>query len=181
MHTMNAIATIDQTGRPLPPSIIGFNVNGQTLSTLDTLKHVASNITVKGLWKVGAATGIAAAATAVRGAHLAIAEIEDSRAQLQARVDLLTRQRNDAVNRAAAAEARASRKIQRWTDAERAHLATFFAAPKHKPYALIAADMAGTFGRAFTAASVGAQARKLGLVTKAPAKPAKAASKGMRR
>jgi hypothetical protein len=181
MHTMNAIATIDQTGRPLPPSIIGFNVNGQTLSTLDTLKHVASNITVKGLWKVGAATVIAAGATAVRGANVALAEVEDSRAQLQGRVEMLQKRNSALTTALVAAETKASRKIQRWTDAERAHLATFFAAPKHKPYAVIAADMADRFGRAFTAASVGAQARKLGLVTKAPAKPAKAASKARKR
>ena len=171
---MNAIATIDQTGRPMPPSIIGFNVNGQTLSTLDTLKHVASNITVKGLWKVGAATVIAAGATAVRGANVALAEVEDSRAQLQGRVEMLTRQRSEAIDRAVAAETKASRKPARWSAAECALLIELRAS------GLSYAKVAEALNTGRTAGAVGAKWRALaGKVATAPevlAKAPKAAS-----
>jgi hypothetical protein len=154
MHTMNAIATIDQTGRPLPPSIIGFNVNGQTLSTLDTLKHVASNITVKGLWKVGAATVIAAGATAVRGANVALAEVEDSRAQLQGRVEMLQK-RNIALTTALVAAETKACKPARWSAAECALLLELRAT------GLSYARIAERLGTGRSAGAVGAKARAL--------------------
>jgi hypothetical protein len=118
----------------------------------DTLKHVASNITVRELWKVGVATAIAGAATAVRGAHLAIiVEIEDSRKQLQARVDLLTSQRNEAVNRAAAAESKA-RKPVRWSVAECALLLEL------RVGSMAYASIAEALGTGRTASAVGAKA-----------------------
>ena len=169
-----SLATIDQ---PLPPpAILGWNYQGRVVGAGELAR-----ITWKGIFKASAATVVAAGSTAVRGANLAIAEIETTRGQLQGQIDLLTRQRNDAVNRAAAAEAKASRKAQRWSDAEKAHLATFFTGAKHKPYAAIAANMADTFGRTFTAASVGSQARKLGLVAKPALKVSKAPSKSRKR
>jgi hypothetical protein len=169
---MNAIATIDP--RPLPPSIIGFNVNGQTLSTLDTLKHVASNITVKGLWKVGAATAIAAGATAVRGANVALSEIEYSRAQMAEHLALMQAQRDDAVRRAADAEAKA-RKPSRWSAAECDMLTELRASGLS--YARIAAEL----GTGRTAAAVGAKARALAGKVAAPAKAAKAARASRKR
>ena len=91
---------------------------------------------------------------------------------------LLQRRNSDL---AAALAATKPKRAPRWTAAERAQLAGHFTGPKHATYAVIAAGMAETFGRSFTAAAVGAQARKLGLVTKpapkatkAPGKPGKA-------
>jgi hypothetical protein len=77
-------------------------------------------------------------------------------------------------------KAKAAKRSQRWSTAERAFLADAIASAANRArpgYAAIAGRMAETFGRAFTAASVGAQARKLGLVAKAAPKATKAPSK----
>jgi uncharacterized membrane protein (DUF2068 family) len=167
---MNTIVTtIDQSGAPMPPAIIGFRVGGQTLGVADTLRHVAANITVKGLWKVGAATAIAGVATAIQ-------EIQVTRGQLQGQVDLLTRQRNEAVARAAYVEdqlhkAKASKKATRWTPAEIATLTELRAA------GMAYGKIAEALGTCRTAAAVGAKARSLAAKADAPAKAAKPATK----
>ncbi len=176
---MSTALTITETGEPVTvPSIIGFRVGNQTLGVLDTLRHVSGRITWSGLLKTSAATGIAAAATAIKAGHVALSEIEYSRSQMATHLALMQAQRDDAVNRAAIAEAKISRKVQRWSAAERDTLTRLRAGGM--TYAKIAAAMSDEFGRAFTASSVGAQARKLGLVTPAKAKAAKPVSKRRR-
>jgi hypothetical protein len=171
---MSTALTITETGAQVAPSIIGFRLADDRVVGFREL----GKITWKGLLKTGIATGIAGAATAVRGANVALAEIEYSRSQMQTHLAKMRAQRDDAVNRAAVAEAKISRKVQRWSPTEKAYLAEFFTGPaKHQPYAQIADAMVAEFSRPFTAASVGAQARKLGLVTKAAPKPAKPVSK----
>jgi hypothetical protein len=160
---------ITETGAPIAPSIIGFNVGGRVVGVGEL-----GRITWRGLLKTGAATAIAAGATAVRGAHLAIAEIEDSRAQLQARVDMLTRQRSEAIDRAVAAEAKA-RKPARWSAAECDLLLELRASGLS--YAKIAVEL--NTGR--SAAAVGAKARALAGKVAAPAKVAKPAKTSRKR
>ena len=175
---MNPI-TITETGQAIAPGIIGFRVGNETLGVRDTLRHVAGKITFSGLLKASAATGIAAAATAVRGANAALAEIEYSRSQMQTHLAKMQAQRDDAVRRAADAEAKISRKVQRWSAGERDMLTRLRAAGM--TYPKIAAAMSDEFGRAFTASSVGAQARKLALATPAKPKAVKPASKARTR
>jgi hypothetical protein len=168
---MNKNLTIDQSGQVVAPSVIGFRLADDRVVGLREL----GKITWKGLFKTGIATGIAATATAVRGANVALDEIQYSRAQMIEHLALMQRQRDDAVNRAAIAEAKAARKVQRWSNAEKTFLATFFSGPvKHPTYAVIATAMVAEFGRSFTAATVGAQARRLGLVVKVKSAPTKA-------
>jgi hypothetical protein len=188
-----SLATIDQPKKRSP--IIGFNTAGGGVVGLGGISQLAlrnvtrrDDITWGGIAKVSAATlaagavvGVRAASLAVDAGKLAVDSAGFSREQMLEKLALMQAQRDAAVRRAVEAEARASRKATRWSDAERARLATFFTEAKHKPYAAIAADMAATFGRAFTAASVGSQARKLGLVAKAPARPTKAAQPPRRR
>jgi hypothetical protein len=161
---MNAI-TITEAGAPVAPSVIGFRLADDRVVGFREL----GRITWRGLLKTGIATTIAAGATAVRGAHLAIEEISDTRAQLQARVDLLTRQRNEAVNRAAAAEAKA-RKPTRWSAAERDLLLELRATGMS--YAKIAVEL----GTGRTASAVGAKARALAAKASAPAPTRKPSS-----
>ena len=107
---------------------------------------------------------------------MALAEVEYSRVQMAGDLAKMKLQRDDAVQRAAIAEAKAARKVQRWTTEEKRYLTTFFSGPvKHPTYAVIAAAMVAEFGRSFTAATVGAQARRLGLVVKVKPAPTKAA------
>jgi serine/threonine-protein kinase RIO1 len=173
---MQELITIDHV--PPPPSVIGWNYHGRIVGVGDLAK-----ITWRGLLKTGIATGIATAATAVRGANVALAEIEYSRSQMAGHLAVMQAQRDAAVTRAdimlraqaAIAEAKASRKVQRWSTAERDKLTRLRATGM--TYPKIAAAMSDEFGRAFTASSVGAQARKLALATPAKSKAAKPASK----
>ena len=116
---MNAL-TITQDGAPVAPGVIGFRLSDDRVVGFRDL----AKITWSGLLKASAATGIAGAATAVKGAHVALSEIEYSRSQMQAHLALMQAQRDDAVNRAAVAEAKAAKRSVRWTGAERAHLAS---------------------------------------------------------
>jgi hypothetical protein len=169
---------ITHTDVPVAPSLIGFNVGGQTLSVRDTLKHMAANITIPGLWKVGCATAIAGAATSIKAAHVALSEIEDSRSQLQARVETLQRRNSEMASALSEAQAK-TRKPTRWTQAERAALAEELVAhPGPRPgYRAIAGRMSERFNRTFSADAVGAQARKLRAAPSEPASTTKAPSK----
>jgi len=167
---MNAL-TITQTGTPVAPSVIGFRLADDRVVGFRDL----AKITWSGLLKASAATGIAAAATAVRGAHVALAEIEDSRAQLKARVETLQQRNSDLATALIEAQTPA---------AERAFLADAIASaanPARPGYAAIAGRLAAEFNRPFTAATVGSQARKHGMVAHAPAKAAKPARKSRKR
>jgi len=151
------------TTAPLPPSVIGWNYQGRVVGFREL-----GRVTWNGIFKASAATVVAAGATAVRGAHLAIAEIETTRGQLKGQAETYKRQRDEAVNRAAYVEellhqAKASRKAPRWTDAERAFLAGELAQrdAKRPGYQAIATLMTETFGRKFTAATIGTHARAL--------------------
>jgi hypothetical protein len=110
---------------------------------------------------------------------VALSEIEYSRSQMATHLAKMQAQRDDAVNRAAIAEAKISRKVQRWSAGERDMLTRLRAGGM--TYPKIAAAMSDEFARTFTAASVGAQARKLALATPAKAKAAKPVSKARRR
>ena len=165
---MNAL-TITQTGKPIAPSVIGFNVGGRVVGVGEL-----GRITWKGLLKTGIATAIAAGATAIRGANVALAEIECSRTQMQAHLATMQAQRDDAVNRAAAAEAKA-RKPARWCAAECDLLIELRAGGMS--YKLIAEHL----GTGRTAAAVGAKARALASKATAPAPVAKPATKARKR
>jgi hypothetical protein len=157
--------TILQNGAPIAPSVIGFNVGGRVVSVGEL-----GRITWRGLLKTGAATAIAAGATAVRGANLAIAEIEYSRAQMQATLATMQAQRDDAVRRAAAAETKA-RKPARWSAAERDLLLELRAG------GMAYGKIAVALGTGRSAAAVGAKWRALAAKASAPAPVAKPASK----
>lgn len=176
---MNAL-TITQTGTPVAPSVIGFRLADDRVVGFRDL----AKITWSGLLKASAATGIAAAATAVRGAHVALAEIEDSRAQLKARVETLQQRNSDLATALIEAQTQPARKrAPRWTAAERAFLADAIASaanPARPGYAAIAWRLAAEFNRPFTAASLSAQARKHGMVPPVPAQGTKAPGKPMK-
>ena len=166
---MNAL-TITQTGTPVAPSVIGFRLADDRVVGFRDL----AKITWSGLLKASAATGIAAAATAVRGAHVALAEIEDSRAQLKARVETLQQRNSDLATALIEAQTPA---------AERAFLADAIASaanPARPGYAAIAGRLAAEFNRPFTAASLSAQARKHGMVPPVPAQGTKAPGQPMK-
>jgi len=116
---------------------------------------------------------------------VALAEIEDSRAQLKARVETLQQRNSDLATALIEAQTQPARKrAPRWTAAERAFLADAIASaanPARPGYAAIAGRLAAEFNRPFTAATVGSQARKHGMVAHAPAKAAKPARKSRKR
>ena len=173
-------ATIDQTGHAIAPSLIGFNVDGHVVGVRDAIRHMAGKISWNGLLKAGAATGIAAAATAVKAGYLALDEIQYSRGQMAGDLVKMQVQRDGAVNRAAHAEARLAEKVRRWSPEEKAFVARQFGADgRHPTYALIATLMEAEFGRHLTAAAVGVQARKLVKAGRVPVK-AKAPSRKAR-
>jgi hypothetical protein len=139
-----------------PPStgaIIGWNYHGRVVGIGDL-----GRITWSGIAKVGAATAIAGAATTIKAANVALDEISDSRDQMQARIDMLSRRNSDLaaclaeatariealqrrdvilraqvtvlVAKATTAKPAAATKAtrQRWTDGERDALAALVAA-----------------------------------------------------
>ena len=163
----NALATIDT--KPKRKQIIGWRGKNGELRGLSDAAHDWNT-----LGKMAAATAIAGTATAIRAGHVAVSEVEYSRAQLMQTCATMQAQRDGLAAELAMvraelaivrAEKAAARPRRKWTEPARAFLtdAVRDLGRSSADCRAIAVLMAAKFGGTWTGPAVRAQVRRMGL------------------